>query len=141
LTGDGTGVTPLFNLVSQNFGSHFTSATSEYRPEFYGLYCLSMNLVLSGIGSSHSGLHAGWFVDSTYHPVLTVNPYALSVSGNLAIATSTVLFLSNGRIIKPWFRVDGGGKTVGLYGDTSNNHSRLAAAKMMPELYIDLPFS
>lgn len=130
-TGDGTGVTIIFNSVVSQQGSAYNSATGIFTIPLTGVYIISSSVSWSSISGANSRCQLNIMATSVLSSQIEANPANCASSSSIYTqGGSAVLLLNTGDTISIQGFVSGGTKTVGIQGDSFGQYSCLYIAKL-----------
>lgn len=130
-TGDGTGVTVIYNTVVAQQGSAYNSTTGVYTVPADGIYLIAAMIGWNNIGPSHQRGQINILAGSSISTQIEANPASCASSSTVYTQQGFVMtMLSTGNTISVSGFVSGGTKTVGIGGDSFGQYSSLYIAKL-----------
>lgn len=130
-TGNGTVVTVVFNSQVFQQGSNFNTGTGVFTCPSNGIYLITGQVTLSGLGASHTACemnvvsNAGTFTRQVY------NPYAMSEAGLVTLPICGVNSYSSTNTIYINIGVYNGTKTVNILNDSFGLYTYLNIVKLL----------
>ena len=115
VTGDGTVYTVIWDSEIFDIGSNFSTVTGKFTAPIDGKYWLYTDIYMYSLAAAHTACELHIVADRDYQPV-KINPYATSVSGQLAINGGCFAYLTAGTEAYVSVRVSNSTKIVDLAG-------------------------
>lgn len=115
-TGDGTGLTAVWDTKLFDIGTNFNLGTGKFTAPVTGIYMFTTNMSLGNIGPAHTSCQYNLNVNANFYNGTAFNAANVAVPSNVAMTISNIFSLTAGDQVFVVLVVSGGTKTVAVQG-------------------------